>query len=242
MQSCWNLVGLLDIGKFVWTVKWRHDDVVKWFFMIFLKCCTFKSSIANWTWFNLNCYYIYARLSKFLWIHNKISNSVEKFEKCIDETALHLCTNAIIICLVQKWHFISADFVMFLKSNCNETFSDERYWCNDHDKTRMSLWHHHKSRDVILKVFYFKHLKIYNKSATRDCRFLFTGFGRDKLGLHLVSCAWPIMTSTSGRNRKCPLIKKRQQLYEAVSTMLVSGKGGQFKRNINDVTKCNSAL
>ena len=55
---------LLDIGKFLWTVKSRHDDVFTWFFMICLIFCTFNSPIANWTWYNLNYFVLYAILGK----------------------------------------------------------------------------------------------------------------------------------------------------------------------------------
>ena len=69
----------------------------------------------------------------------------------------------------------------FLKSNCNETFSDERYWWPNKPKTMTSWWHRHLPHDVILKVHYLKCLKIYIKSAIRDHRFLWdwVGIGLD---------------------------------------------------------------
>ena len=70
-------------------------------------------------------------------------------------------------------------------SNCNETFRDWGLWCNIDPKAMMSWWRHHRSHDVILKVFYVKCLKIYINSAKRDRRFLFAGLGRGKLGLHI---------------------------------------------------------
>ena len=93
-----------------------------------------------------------------------------------------------------------------------------------------------------LNVLCFKCFKIYNKSATRDHRFLFAGLARDKSGLHFVSSAWPHMTSASGRNRKCPFSSKVAKGIKLLSTMLVPGKGGQLTKYINDVTKCKSAL
>ena len=85
-----------NFHRFVILCTWWDTPSEKTgFWQLPIVSTVFKSSIAYWTWSNLNYFYIYARLSKFLWIHNKISNSVEKFEKCVDETALHLCTNAI---------------------------------------------------------------------------------------------------------------------------------------------------
>ena len=69
----------IDIRKFLWDDAMMTSSCDFLWFKFF--CCTFKSSIAPGTWFNLIFLFIYARLSKFLWIHNKIWNSVEKFAK-----------------------------------------------------------------------------------------------------------------------------------------------------------------
>ena len=68
---------------------------------------------------------------------------------------------------------------MFLKSNCEETFSDERYWCNDVSQSRIitkTNWTDPRQR-VPSKVHFLKSYNFRSNDAIKLklCRLLDIG-------------------------------------------------------------------
>ena len=75
-----------------------------------------KSPIAHCTWYNLN-YLIYARWGKLLWKHTKNQIQLRIWFLFVYETAMHLCTNAIMSSLFLYKNFFcpinTFDFSLF---------------------------------------------------------------------------------------------------------------------------------